>query len=250
MPSPQRAARKSRLDVALVDRQLVESRERAQALILAGKIFVDGQRADKASQVVTEDARIAVEQPLKYVSRGGLKLEAALQHFQVKVDGKVCLDIGTSTGGFTDCLLQDGAKRVHAVDTGAGQISWKLRTDPRVVLHENVNARYLTHEQIGEMAELIACDVSFISVTLLIPALAPLLTEEGIWIILVKPQFEAGRDLVGKGGIVRDASVQQAACERVACALQERRFVTRYIESPITGAEGNREFLMEARRAH
>ncbi len=237
-----------RLDVALVSRQLVESRERAQALILAGKVTVNGQRADKPGRPVTEDARIEVEQPLKYVSRGGLKLEAALQAFQVSVEDKVCMDVGTSTGGFTDCLLQHGAKRVHAVDTGAGQISWKLRTDPRVVLHENVNARYLTFEEIGEFADVMVCDVSFISVTLLIPALAPLLTEEGIWIILVKPQFEVGRGLVGRGGIVRDAAAQIAACERVAQALQERNFVTRYIDSPILGAEGNREFLLEARR--
>lgn len=237
-----------RLDVALVSQQLVESRERAQALILAGKVTVNGQRADKPGRPVTEDARIEVEQPLKYVSRGGLKLEAALQAFQVSVEDKVCMDVGTSTGGFTDCLLQHGAKRVHAVDTGAGQISWKLRTDPRVVLHENVNARYLTFEEIGEFADVMVCDVSFISVTLLIPALAPLLTEEGIWIILVKPQFEVGRGLVGRGGIVRDAAAQIAACERVAQALQERNFVTRYIDSPILGAEGNREFLLEARR--
>ena len=248
MPSPQRAARKVRLDLALVDRQLAESRERAQALILAGKVSVDGQRADKPGRAVDEHARIEVEQPLKYVSRGGLKLAAALHEFQVPVYEKVCLDIGTSTGGFTDCLLQHGAKRVHAVDTGAGQIHWKLRTDRRVVLHENVNARYLTYEEIGELADVMVCDVSFISITLLIPALAGLLTQDGFWIILVKPQFEVGRERVGKGGIVRDAIAQQAACERVARSLEERGFATRYIESPILGAEGNREFLMEARR--
>jgi 23S rRNA (cytidine1920-2'-O)/16S rRNA (cytidine1409-2'-O)-methyltransferase len=248
MPTPARTPRKIRLDVALVDRQLVESRERAQALILAGKVSVDGQRADKPGRAVTEEARIEVEEPLKYVSRGGLKLEAALERFQVSVVDKVCLDIGTSTGGFTDCLLQHGAKRVHAVDTGAGQISWKLRTDARVVLHENVNARYLSFEEIGELADIIVCDVSFISVTLLIPALERLLTVDGIWIILVKPQFEVGRDTVGKGGIVRDAAAHLAACERVATALQERNFVICYVESPILGAEGNREFLMEARR--
>lgn len=239
---------KLRLDVALVDRQLVESRERAQALILAGKVSVDGQRADKPGRAVTSDARIEIEQPLKYVSRGGLKLEAALQAFELSVRDKICLDIGTSTGGFTDCLLQHGATRVHAVDTGAGQIHWKLRTDPRVVLHENVNARYLTFKEIGEMAGIIVCDVSFISVTLLIPVLNGLLTPGGVWIILVKPQFEVGRELVGKGGIVRDPIAQLAACERVARDLHERGFLTRYIESPILGAEGNREFLMEARR--
>jgi 23S rRNA (cytidine1920-2'-O)/16S rRNA (cytidine1409-2'-O)-methyltransferase len=240
---------KVRLDVALVDRRLAESRERAQALILAGKVMVDGQRADKPGRPVPENARIEVEEPLKYVSRGGLKLEAALQAFQISVEGKVCLDIGTSTGGFTDCLLQHGAKRVHAVDTGAGQISWKLRTDPRVILHENVNARYLNFDKIGELADIIVCDVSFISVTLLIPALAPLLTQEGVWIILVKPQFEVGRELVGKGGIVRDSAAQAAASERVAQALHEKGFVTQFVESPIFGAEGNREFLMHARRS-
>jgi 23S rRNA (cytidine1920-2'-O)/16S rRNA (cytidine1409-2'-O)-methyltransferase len=248
MPSPAHAPRKIRLDMALVERQLVETRERAQALILAGKVSVDGQRADKPGRAVDEEVRIEVEQPLKYVSRGGLKLEAALREFGVSVDQKICVDVGTSTGGFTDCLLQNGAKRVHAVDTGAGQIHWKLRTDPRVVLHENVNARYLAFADIGELADVMACDVSFISVTLLIPALAGLLTQDGIWIILVKPQFEVGRELVGKGGIVRDAIAQQSACERIARTLQERGFVTRYIESPILGAEGNREFLMEAQR--
>ncbi|SRR5579884_1510238 len=244
--SPQ--SRKLRLDVALVDRHFVESRERAQALILAGKVRVDGQRADKPGRPVSEDARIEIAQPLRYVSRGGIKLEAALAAFEVSVAQKVCLDVGTSTGGFTDCLLQHGAKRVHAVDTGAGQIHWKLRTDPRVVLHENVNARYLTFEEIGENVDIVTCDVSFISVTLLIPALEKLLTTEGIWIILVKPQFEAGRELVGKGGIVRDATAQLAACQRVAQVLQERGFSTRYIESPILGAEGNREFLLAATR--
>jgi 23S rRNA (cytidine1920-2'-O)/16S rRNA (cytidine1409-2'-O)-methyltransferase len=234
--------------VALVERQLVESRERAQALILAGKVTVNGQRADKPGRPVTDEARLEVEQPLKYVSRGGLKLEAALQAFEVLVEGKVCLDVGTSTGGFTDCLLQHGAKRVHAVDTGAGQIHWRLRTDARVVLHENLNARYLTFEQIGEKVEVMVTDVSFISVTLLLPALTGLLTQDGVWIILVKPQFEVGRELVGRGGIVRDTAAQMGACARVASALRERGFVTRHIESPILGAEGNREFLMEARR--
>jgi 23S rRNA (cytidine1920-2'-O)/16S rRNA (cytidine1409-2'-O)-methyltransferase len=250
MPDPAIPSRRVRLDVALVDRHLVESRERAQALIIAGKVSVDGQRVDKPGRAVSENAQISVEQPLKYVSRGGVKLEAALAGFQILVDGKICLDVGTSTGGFTDCLLQHGAKRVHAVDTGAGQISWKLRTDPRVVLHENVNARYLELGDLGEKPDIITCDVSFISVTLLIPALTRLLTDDGTWIILVKPQFEVGRGMVGKGGIVRDAAAQLGACERVQTMLHEYGFVTRSMESPIFGAEGNREFLMEARRAH
>ncbi len=239
---------KQRLDVAMLSRQLVESREKAQALILSGKVMVDGQKAEKPGHAVAETARIEVTEPLKYVSRGGLKLEAALSHFGVDPTGKVCMDVGTSTGGFTDCLLQHGALRVHAVDTGAGQIDWKLRTDPRVVLHEKVNARYLTADKIGDSTQIIVCDVSFISVTLLIPALAPLLEPGGDWIILVKPQFEVGRDLVGSGGIVRDPVAQQAACDKVSAALAAAGFKTDLTDSPILGAEGNREFLLHATR--
>jgi 23S rRNA (cytidine1920-2'-O)/16S rRNA (cytidine1409-2'-O)-methyltransferase len=237
---------KQRLDVALVERQLVESREKAQALILAGKVMVDSQKATKPGHTVAPTAHIEVAEPLKYVSRGGLKLEAALAAFAIPVAGKVCLDVGTSTGGFTDCLLQQGAARVHAVDTGAGQISWKLRTDPRVVLHERMNARFLTGTEIGEKVALMVCDVSFISVTLLIPALAPVLEPAGDWVILVKPQFEAGREAVTKGGIVRDPAAHQFACERVAKALHTRGFVTTIMDSPILGGEGNREFLLHA----
>jgi 23S rRNA (cytidine1920-2'-O)/16S rRNA (cytidine1409-2'-O)-methyltransferase len=239
---------KQRLDVAMLNRQLVESREKAQALILSGKVTVDGQKADKPGHAVAESARIEVSEPLKYVSRGGLKLEAALAYFAVDPTGKVCLDVGTSTGGFTDCLLQHRALHVHAVDTGAGQIDWKLRTDPRVVLHENFNARYLTEADLGETVQLITCDVSFISVTLLIPALAPLLAPAGDWIVLVKPQFEVGRELVGKGGIVRDASAHQAACDKVVAALANAGFTSKLTDSPIRGAEGNREFLLHATR--
>jgi 23S rRNA (cytidine1920-2'-O)/16S rRNA (cytidine1409-2'-O)-methyltransferase len=240
--------RKQRLDLLLVERKQVESREKAAALILAGKVSVDGQKADKPGRAVNVNARIDVEQGLKYVSRGGLKLEAALERFRVEVEDKVCMDVGTSTGGFTDCLLQNGAKRVHAVDTGAGQIDWKLRNDSRVVLHERFNARYLTLDEIGELLDIIACDVSFISVTLLIPALAPLLKSEGDWIILVKPQFEVGRELVGKGGIVRDPAAHGFACEKVAGALAELGFSSSLMDSPISGAEGNREFLLHAQR--
>jgi 23S rRNA (cytidine1920-2'-O)/16S rRNA (cytidine1409-2'-O)-methyltransferase len=196
---------------------------------------------------VEAEARIEVEQALKYVSRGGLKLEAALLGFQISVRSKVCMDVGTSTGGFTDCLLQSGALRVHAVDTGAGQIDWKLRSDPRVLLHERCNARYLTFTDIGEAVDILACDVSFISMTLLIPALAPLLKPEGDWIILVKPQFEVGRELVGKGGIVRDPAAHRFACEKVVSALADLEFDSSLIDSPILGAEGNREFLLHAR---
>jgi 23S rRNA (cytidine1920-2'-O)/16S rRNA (cytidine1409-2'-O)-methyltransferase len=239
---------KSRLDAALVERNLAPSREKAQALILAGKVRVDGQRADKPGRSVSPAVHIEVEQQLKFVSRGGLKLEAALQTFHVPVAERVCFDIGTSTGGFTDCLLQKGALRVHAIDTGAGQIDWKLRSDPRVILHERVNARYVKLEDTGEMADVIACDVSFISITLLIPALAPLLRTDGDWIVLVKPQFEVGRDRVGKGGIVRDPESHQLACDRVREALEAFCFRTEMIDSPILGAEGNREFLLHARR--
>lgn len=249
LPLGLRADHKQRLDVALFERALADSREKAQALILAGKVTVDGQRADKPGRPVTAAARIEVEQPLKFVSRGGLKLEAALHAFGISVQERVCLDVGTSTGGFTDCLLQHGARRVHAVDTGAGQIDWKLRSDPRVVLHERLNARYLTFEQLGELADMIACDVSFISVTLLIPPLAALLAQAGDWVILVKPQFEVGREMVGKGGIVRDPALHQMACDKVAAALHAQGFHTNVIDSPILGAEGNREFLMHARRS-
>jgi 23S rRNA (cytidine1920-2'-O)/16S rRNA (cytidine1409-2'-O)-methyltransferase len=241
-------AAKKRLDIELVERGLVESRERAQALILAGEVFVDHQKARKAGQPVGFGAQLEVRQPLRYVSRGGLKLEAALEEFHVSPEGKVCLDIGTSTGGFTDCLLQRGAIRVHCVDTGAGQIDWKLRNDPRVILHERMNARYLTLDRIGEPVDLIVCDVSFISVTLLIPVLAPLLTLDGDWIVLVKPQFEVGREGVGKRGIVRDPDLHEFACQRVESALREQGFKTSRIDSPILGMEGNREFLVRAWR--
>jgi 23S rRNA (cytidine1920-2'-O)/16S rRNA (cytidine1409-2'-O)-methyltransferase len=241
------APKRVRLDIALVERGLVNSREKAQALILAGKVTVEGQRADKPGRMVQAAARIEIEQPLRYVSRGGLKLEAALAHFKVNVDGRVALDVGTSTGGFTDCLLQHGARRVHAVDTGAGQIDWKLRTHARVILHERVNARHLEFAEIGEYVDVIVCDVSFVSVTLLIPALARLLTPAGDWIILIKPQFEVGRELVGKGGIVRDPAAHQLACDKVTGALKNAGFATQLMDSPITGAEGNREFLVHAR---
>jgi 23S rRNA (cytidine1920-2'-O)/16S rRNA (cytidine1409-2'-O)-methyltransferase len=244
------SAKKRRLDVALVERGMVDSREKAQALVIAGKVLLDGQRADKPGRAVMPESRIEVEQPLKYVSRGGLKLETALDRFKISVQGKTCLDVGTSTGGFTDCLLQRGAARVHAVDTGAGQIHWKLRTDIRVILHERFNARFLKFEDIGEFVDLIVCDVSFISVTLLVPALKPLLKPQGDWVILVKPQFEVGRDLVGSGGIVRDPASHQLACEKVSAAVEAAGFRTELIDSPILGAAGNREFLLHARRPH
>jgi 23S rRNA (cytidine1920-2'-O)/16S rRNA (cytidine1409-2'-O)-methyltransferase len=240
--------KRQRLDTLLVERQLVESRAKAQALILAGEVKVDGQLSDKPGKLLVPETRIEVKKPPKYVSRGGLKLESALAQFAIPVRGRVCMDVGTSTGGFTDCLLQHDAARVHAVDTGAGQINWRLRSDPRVILHEGVNARYLTFDAIGEMVDLIVCDVSFISVTLLIQPLVSLLAADGDWIILVKPQFEVGRERVGKGGIVRDPAAHAAACDRVARAIQEAGFRSVVVESPILGSEGNREFLLYARR--
>jgi 23S rRNA (cytidine1920-2'-O)/16S rRNA (cytidine1409-2'-O)-methyltransferase len=238
---------KTRLDRLLVERGLAESREKAQALIMAGEVTVDGQKASKPGQSVETECQLEVLARPPYVGRGGLKLAAALRQFEIDPAGKVCLDIGASTGGFTDALLQAGAARVHAVDVGAGQIDWKLRADSRVALHERVNARYLEFAEIGERVELIAIDVSFISVTLILPAAVPLLTPDGQMVILVKPQFEAGRGQVGKGGIVRDPAIHQAVCERVAGAVREYGFHTAVMDSPILGAEGNKEFLLHAR---
>jgi len=176
-----------------------------------------------------------------------LKLAAALDHFQIAVAGRTCLDIGASTGGFTDCLLQRGAARVHIVDVGAGQLDWKLRTDPRVVLHERLNARYLAAADIADPIDLLVCDVSFISVTLILPALPPLLQSHAELVILVKPQFEVGREQIGKGGIVRDPELHKAACDRIESAVRAMNYNTDIIESPILGAEGNKEFLLYAR---
>jgi len=241
-------APKIRIDQALVERGLADSREKAQALILAGEVKVDGQRIDKPGRAIAAQAQIAVTARLPYVSRGGLKLAHALDTFAIHPEGKVCIDIGTSTGGFTDCLLQRGALRVYAVDTGAGQIDWKLRGDPRVVLLENTNARYLMPAAIGEPAALLVCDVSFISVTLVLPQFPPLLTPDGEFVILVKPQFEVGREQVGKGGIVRDPALHEAACNKVRTAVEGLGYTTAIIPSPVLGAEGNREFLLHARR--
>lgn len=237
---------KARVDQLLVDRGLVESREKAQALILAGEVLVNGQKADKPGRTVPADARIELTGRLPYVSRGGFKLAAALDAFAVNPTGKVAIDIGTSTGGFTDCLLQRGAVRVHAVDTGAGQIDWKLRTDSRVILHENWNARYLTPAEIGEPADLIVCDVSFISVTLILPRFPALLKPDGEFIVLIKPQFEVGRHHVGKGGIVRDAALHAASCAKVREASESLGYRTQIVPSPILGTEGNQEFLLHA----
>jgi 23S rRNA (cytidine1920-2'-O)/16S rRNA (cytidine1409-2'-O)-methyltransferase len=237
---------KTRLDRALVERGLVESREKAQALIMAGEVRVDGQKASKPGQPVGADAALEVLARPPYVGRGGFKLAAALRHFSIDAAGATCLDIGSSTGGFTDALLQAGAARVHAVDVGAGQLAWQLRTDARVVLHEGVNARELSLAEIGETVGLAVCDVSFISATLILPAAVPLLQPAGQMVILIKPQFEVGKGQVGKGGIVRDPELHRAACERVVKTVTELGFDTNIMESPILGAEGNKEFLLHA----
>jgi 23S rRNA (cytidine1920-2'-O)/16S rRNA (cytidine1409-2'-O)-methyltransferase len=238
---------KMRLDKLLLDRGLASSRERAQALILAGKVLVNEQKFDKPGTSVPQDATIRLlGEDLRYVSRGGLKLERALEHWKIEVAGKVCLDVGASTGGFTDCLLQHGAARVVAIDTGRGQIDAKLRTDVRVRLLEQTNARYITAEQLGETADFVAMDVAFISATLVLPAVIAAAKPREI-VVLVKPQFEVGRERVGAGGIVRDASDQQAAVAKVSeavAALAGRDIEV--IDSPITGSEGNREFLLHA----
>jgi 23S rRNA (cytidine1920-2'-O)/16S rRNA (cytidine1409-2'-O)-methyltransferase len=240
---------KPRLDRWLVDQGLADTREKAQALIMAGEVLIDGQRALKAGQSVPEGARIEVTAKMRYVGRGGLKLEGALQHFQIDVNGFVCADFGSSTGGFTDCLLQAGAAQVHAIDVGTGQLDWKLRGDPRVRVHEGVNARYVELADIGEPVDIAVCDVSFISATLILPAMVRVLKPDaGVLIVLVKPQFEVGKGQVGKGGIVRDPAQHVAACEKLLACVSELGFSTGIMESPIKGAEGNKEFLLYGRR--
>ena len=233
---------------------MVPSRERAQRLILAGKVLVDEQKVDKAGAQVTADCAIRLlGQDLKYVSRGGLKLERALARWKIDLAGKLCLDVGSSTGGFTDCMLQHGAARVIAIDTGYGQMDFKLRQDPRVRLLEKTNARYLTAAAIGERVDLISMDVSFISATLVLPAVVESALPVGAersgrkMVVLVKPQFEVGREQVGKGGIVRDEKAQLAALDKVRIAVANLGAVELdSIESPILGTEGNREFLLYA----
>ncbi|MGA7647959.1 MAG: TlyA family RNA methyltransferase [Terriglobales bacterium] len=247
---------KTRLDKLLVERGLTPSRARAQALILAGKVLVNEQKVEKAGASIDADANVRLlGEDLRYVSRGGLKLEKALEHWRIDLRGKVCLDVGASTGGFSDCMLQHGAGRVIAVDTGYGQIDFGLRNDPRIRLLEKTNARYLEPSDIGEAIDFIAMDVSFISATLVLPAVIRAasfywgVTRENLSqiVVLVKPQFEVGRELVGKGGIVRDEAAQLAAVSKVEAALVELGCLRpEWIESPILGGEGNREFLLHA----
>jgi len=239
---------KPRLDQLLVDRGLVESREKAKALILAGEVTVNGQKHVKPGHTVPLEAQVELLSKPRYVGRGGLKLERALQHFAIDPTGLTCLDVGSSTGGFTDCLLQHGAAKIYAIDSGTNQLDWKLRNDPRVIVHENLNARVLDRTHVPEPIDLLVCDVSFISVTLVLPPAMPMLREHARMVILIKPQFEAGREQVGKGGIVRDTQVHEQVCRRIEGFVQELGFHTSIIDSPILGAEGNREFLLYAHR--
>jgi 23S rRNA (cytidine1920-2'-O)/16S rRNA (cytidine1409-2'-O)-methyltransferase len=241
---------KDRLDKLLVERGLVPSRERAQALILAGRVLVNEQKIEKPGASVALDAALRLlGDDLRYVGRGGLKLEAALAHWKIELAGRNCADVGASTGGFTDCMLQHGAAAVLAIDTGYGQIAHKLRTDPRVILLERTNARHLRAKQVPSPVTFFAMDVSFISAALVLPAvveaMAPSLAEA---VVLVKPQFEAGREHIGKGGIVRDPEAHALAVERVRAAVLELGGdQVEVIDSPIRGVEGNREFLLHAR---
>ena len=244
-------SKKIRLDVLLVERGFQESRQKAQAVIMAGSVFVAGQRVDKPGTAVSEDAQIEVRGGgLRYVSRGGLKLEKAMQTWPITLTGKICADIGASTGGFTDCMLQNGAEKVYAVDVGYGQLDWKLRNDPRVVCLERTNARYLSHEEVPDALDFASIDVSFISLKLIFPALYQLLREGGEIACLIKPQFEAGREKVGKKGVVRDPAVHLEVLEHFLEHAKENNFTVLGITySPIRGPEGNIEYLGYLRKS-
>ena len=237
---------RARVDQLLVQRGLVESRRQAQAMVLAGEVLIDEQKVDKPGHRIPAAAAIRlVRQQPPYVSRGGLKLAAALSVFGIDVAGAACLDIGASTGGFTDCLLQRGAARVHAVDVGAGQLHWRLRQDERVIVRERLNARYLAESDLGERVDFAACDVSFISAAKIVPRLPLVLKPGARAVVLAKPQFEVGREQVGKGGIVRDPEQHRQAVAAVARSLEQGGLgPVDWIESPVLGARGNREFLL------
>ena len=238
--------KKQRLDVLLVERGLVESREKAQRAIMAALVRVGETVADKPGTKVAEDVALSVKQECRYVGRGGLKMEGALKHFAVDPTGLTCLDVGASTGGFTDCLLQHGAVKVHAIDVGHSQLDWKIRSDPRVAVREKLNARYLTRQDIPDPIALCVIDVSFISLTLILPAVFPLLAPGGVVIVLIKPQFELGKEEVDAGhGVVRDPVAHQRAVKKIEQFVREIPAVTweGVMESPILGGEGNREFL-------
>lgn len=237
---------KERLDVLLVNRGLAQSREKAKAIIMSGNVFVKGMREDKAGSMFDSEVEIEVRgATLKYVSRGGLKLEKAMENFDVTLDGKVCMDVGSSTGGFTDCMLQNGAVKVYSVDVGHGQLAWKLRQDPRVVCMEKTNIRYLLPEHIEEPPAFVSIDVSFISLTKVLLPVRNLMTPDGQIVCLIKPQFEAGREKVGKKGVVREKSVHVEVIEMVASFAAANGFELLNLEfSPVKGPEGNIEYLL------
>lgn len=241
---------KERLDVLLVKRGLAPSREKAKAMIMEGNVFVANVREDKAGTSFDENADIEVRgNTLKYVSRGGLKLEKAMSHFSISLEGKICMDIGASTGGFTDCMLQNGAAKVYAVDVGYGQFAWKLRQDPRVVCMEKTNIRYVTPEDIGDVLDFASVDVSFISLTKVLGPARALLGDGGEMVCLIKPQFEAGREKVGKKGVVRERSVHEEVIARIIDFAIEQNFLVKDLEySPIKGPEGNIEYLVHIRK--
>lgn len=238
--------KKQRLDVLLVEKGLAESREKAKAILMAGIVYVDGNKEDKAGTTFAPDVQIEVKgKTLPYVSRGGLKLEKAMQQFPITLSGKVCMDVGSSTGGFTDCMLQNGAVKVYAVDVGHGQLAWKLRNDPRVVCMEKTNIRYVTPEDIEERVDFSSIDVSFISLTKVLLPVKNLLTDEGQIVCLIKPQFEAGREKVGKKGVVRDRNVHEEVIEMViAYAASIDLYPLALDFSPVKGPEGNIEYLL------
>ena len=240
---------KERLDVLLVKKNLAESREKAKAVIMAGIVYVDDQKEDKAGSMFEETAKIEVRgSTLKYVSRGGLKLEKAMTHFGVTLDQKICMDVGASTGGFTDCMLQNGAVKVYSVDVGHGQLAWKLRNDPRVVCIEKTNIRYVTPEEIPDKIQFVSIDVSFISLTKVLGPVKALMEPDGQVVCLIKPQFEAGREKVGKKGVVRERSVHLEVIRMVAAFAGSIGFEALHLEfSPIKGPEGNIEYLLHLR---
>ncbi len=244
------AGSRLRLDQLLVARGLADSRARAQALVLEGRVRSAGRRLDKPGHPVAPDLPLEVEEGAPWVSRGGHKLAHALAHFAIDAGDRIALDIGASTGGFTDVLLQAGARRVYAVDVGYGQLAWKLRNDPRVVVLERTNARHLTAEQIPEPVDLLVCDASFISLETILPAPIALAAPEAVLVALIKPQFEVGKGRVGKGGVVRDPTLHEEVCARIRAWLEAEMGwrVAGITESPITGPRGNREFLICARR--
>lgn len=237
---------KERLDVLLVQQGLANSRELAKAYIMAGNVYVDGQKEDKAGTKVAVTAKLEVKgNQRKYVSRGGYKLEKAMDVFSIRLDGKICLDIGASTGGFTDCMLQNGASKVYAIDVGYGQFAWKLRNDERVVCLEKTNVRYVTHEQVPDEGDFASIDVSFISLTKVLPAVLGVLGEKGQLVCLIKPQFEAGREKVGKKGVVRDSSVHREVIEMIVEYVRTQSLGILGLDfSPIKGPEGNIEYLI------